>query len=324
MTTGINLKKIFYSISLIIIFVSPGIAAEQKKQSGSAESADDYSGELPEVVIKGGQRAKIASEKPPLAIPLDMDEPLQPVKEVEQDILKRQPEALRNPSAGFASTLYNKNLVLPARIRLAKDPVKVFYPLRDILSLSPAQFQEVGTGWEMIVTDPEGHAFTKFSGRGLPPANVPWNGRNNKSEIVEPGKKYSLVINYNDTRNQQRTYVGEPFSFDGIVHQEPEGLMISLALSALFETKKDTDIESIKESGMDILRECADWIKRFYFNYPVQVECGSKTIGIANARAQAAAKALRTFLLLPRGEIPISGFASDTPDEWLDIIVANR
>jgi hypothetical protein len=319
--TFIILGAVFFGFALLVH------SAERKnssKSSASKTKENPTQGELPEVLIKGGQKAGVASEKPQLDIPMNADESLQPVLDIEQDILKRQPEALRNPSAGFSSVFYNKNLILPSRIRLARDPLKVFYPLRDILSLSPAQYEEVGTGWELIVTDSEGHAFAKFSGKGLPPANVPWNGRNDKGDSVEPGKNYSSVINYTDIRNQPRTYVGDSFSFDGVVHQEPEGLMISLNVPAIFENQTGSDQEIIKESGIDLLKETADLIKRFYFNFPIQVECGAKTITVAKNRAQTLSKTLGSLLLMPRGEIPIKPVVSDYSEEWVDIIITNR
>jgi hypothetical protein len=314
-------KAKFFSYLLFFGLMSMvGIAFSQETPPLAAEQ-----GALPEVIIKGGEKAGVRSEKPPLDIKMDMDEPLQVLLGLEEDLLERQSESLQNPSAGFASYLYNQNVVLPARSRLAKDPVKIFYPLRSILALAPSQFEQIGTGWQMTITDSEGHPFIHFSGKGLPSAHLPWNGRNERGDMIGVGKNYSTVIKYRDTQGQTRTYVGNPFSFDGIVHQEREGLLISLANSALFEPKKGAfGEEEIGESGQELLKEAADWIKRFYFTFPIRINVYAKTTTLANTRAAAIVTTLNVLLILPRREIPYSGFASGFAEERIEIIISNR
>ena len=304
----------------------PGVPGKSAPASASKGSSTMPEGELPEVVIKGGEKSGVRSEKLPLEIELNPDEAVLPAMEPEKELLQRQPESLRNPSAGFSSSLSNLKTILPARIRLAKDPVKVFYPLREILANSPSQFQEIGTGWEMTITNSEGQSFRKFNGRGLPPATIPWNGRSERSEIVNVGKNYSMVITYKDTRGQIRNFVGEPFAFDGVLHQETKGLVISLALNSIFETTRKSGLENetIGDSGQDLLQETADWIKRHYFTYPVKIDCYDKDIASANAKAQAVAQFLRSLMLLPREAFPTAGYSANTGDERIEVIISNR
>jgi len=302
----------------------PGVP--DKSSDGPKAPTPAQQGSLPEVIIKGGEKSSVRSEKPLLDMQVDLDDPALPTMEVEEDLLNRQPESLRNPRAGFSESLANQNTILPARIRLAKDPVKVFYPLREIMAISPSLSQEIGTGWEMAVTDTEGHSLRKFSGKGLPPAQVAWNGRSERAEIINVGKSYSTVITYRDTRGQIRNFVGEPFSFDGVIHQESKGLIISLSIPAVFEPKKGfVEEEVIGDSGTDLLQESADWIKRYFFTYPIRVECYSKDANQATSRAQGIAKSLGAMLLLPRGEISANGAAiSNVNFERIDIVIANR
>jgi hypothetical protein len=302
----------------------PGVPQRQESDGPAPAAMEDNQGNLPEVVIKGGEKSAIGSEKPPLEIQSDPDQPVQPVLEVEEDLLKRQPEGMRNPQAGFFPSLASQNAIVPGRIRLARDPVKVFYPLREIMAVSPSLSQEIGTGWEMVVTDTEGRSLRKLSGKGLPPATVPWNGRSERGEIIGVGKSYSTVIIYRDVRGQARNFVGEPFSFDGIIHQESKGLVISLSVPALFDNKKTGEGEAVSYSGMELLQEASDYIKRYYFTYPVRVECYSKDDATAQSRAQVTAKTLGGLLLLPRGEIPSSGTFADSINERVDIVIANR
>ncbi|OGR82320.1 MAG: hypothetical protein A2902_00980 [Elusimicrobia bacterium RIFCSPLOWO2_01_FULL_64_13] len=283
------------------------------------------SGVLPEVIIKGGDKRGVRSEKPPLKIEMDPNEPVLPAMEVEREPLERQPESLRSPRAGFAESLHNQNAVLPARTRLAKDPVKVFYPLREILAVSPSLFQEIGTGWEMVITDSDGKRFRRFDGRGLPPGSLPWNGRSDSGHIAEVGKTYSFVISYKDTRGQSRNFVGEPFRFDGVIHQESRGLVISLASQAVFERDKGFgEQEAVSDSGTDLLQETADWIRRNYFTLPIKVDGYAKNSQQAETRAATVARAMEKILLLPRPDIASSGAMSGLQEERIEVTIINR
>lgn len=303
----------------------PGVPEKEQATETPKKQPTVPQGQLPEVIIKGGEKTGVASEKPLLDVQVNPDEAVLPTMEVEDEFLKRQPETLRNPRAGFAESLANSRTILPARIRLARDPVKIFYPLREIMATSPSLVQEIGTGWELVITDTEGHPFRKFSGGGLPPGNISWNGRSEKGEIIGAGKTYSIVINYKDIRGQARNFVGDSFSFDGVIHQESKGLTISLAFPSLFEAKKGfAESETIGDSGLGLLQEVADWIKRYYFTYPVRVECYSSDDSLSLSRSQAVAKILASILLLPRGELSANGTVADLSKERVDIVIGNR
>ncbi len=324
--------KFLYALSIILTVTSlvdaevapqkqmlPGVP--QKSSSGGAQ------GSLPEVVIKGGERSGVKSERKLLEVEVNPDDAIQPTLDVEDDLLARQPEAMSsNPKSGTAQFLANPRLIVPARFQIAKDPVKVFYPLRQIMAVSPSLSQEIGTGWEMVVTDTEGRSFRKFSGRGLPPANISWNGRSDRAEIVGVGKNYSPVITYQDIRGQNRNFVGEPFSFNGVMHQESKGLIISLSPDAVFDGKKSpgSDSESIGNGGKALLEEATDWIKRNYYTFPLRIESYGKNDTVATARGATVSKTLGEMLLLHRGEIPASGSITDPGNERIDIVVANR
>ncbi len=322
--------KLHHILAIAVAFGSTATAeVAQQKQAlpGIPERTQSGAqGSMPEVVIKGGERSGVKSERKLLEVELNPDDPIQPTLEVEEDMLGSQPEAMSNPKSGTAQYLANPRLIVPARFQIAKDPVKVFYPLRQIMAVSPTLSQEIGTGWEMVITDTEGRSFRKFSGRGLPPSNISWNGRSDRAEIVGVGKNYSPVITYQDIRGQTRNFVGEPFTFNGVMHQESKGLIISLSPDAVFDGKKSagSDRESIGDNGMALLEEAADWVKRNYYTFPLRIESYGKSETLAGSRGETVAKTLGKMLLLHRGEIPASGSVTDPGNERIDIIVANR
>lgn len=280
---------------------------------------------LPEVVIKGGEKKGLSGEKPLLDLPVDPLEAVQTTLGVETEHLLRLPDSLRASRIGHSETLSNDLAILPARDRLAKEPVMTFYPLREILSLPQPYAQEVGKGWEMAITDSEGHPFRKFSGKGLPPLNLRWEGRGGSGEMMDVGQNYTMVITYKDQRSHPRNFVGKPFSFDGIIHQESKGLVLTLASSSLFEQKQDySEDEEIGESGMELLKESADWIKRNFYNYPVRLEGFFKDTRKAQSRLAQVGKNLESLLLIPRGKTPAQFFATESKSEHIDILIGNR
>lgn len=284
----------------------------------------DSSG-LQEVVIHGGERSGVGSKKPPLEIKLNPDEPILPAMAPEEDLLQKQPESLMTQKTGLTEPLASLRAILPARIRLAKDPVKTFYPLRQIMATSPSLSQEIGSGWEMAITDTDGRSFRKFSGGGLPPATIEWNGQSDRSEVVSAGKTYSTVITYRDIRGHARNLVGDPFSFDGVIHQEPQGLVITLSLESLFDKKLPNKTEeTIGDLGNELLEETADWVKRYYFTYPVKVQCYCQSQTQAISKAKLVADVLTSSLILTNNDIPANGTVSDANNERVDIIITNR
>jgi len=331
------MKRLTVMPNTIILFVAIVLALWMPK-AGSAQdlpgvpqqnafdqSIGGYQDQLPEVIIRGGKKSGVRSNKPTLDLQFDPDEPIHSAIEPEEELLQRQPESLRNPRAGFAESLANSVVILPARIRLAKNPVRVFYPLRQIMAISPSLSQEIGTGWEMAITNTDGRSFRKFSGGGLPPATIQWNGRSNRGEIVRAGNTYSTVITYKDIRGQSRNLVGEPFHFNGVIHQESRGLIITLSVASVFDRGFNPgDNETIRLLGLELLKESTDWIKRYYYTYPIRIECHSSNRNLAIARAQAVGKVLASLLLFPQGDIPANGNATDISRERIDIIITNR
>lgn len=290
-----------------------------------AESKNSSSPQLPEVIIKGGEKRGIEGEKPLVQMELNAWEPVQPILETEETLLKRQPDFIRSSRVGFVEYLANTRAIVPARMLLAKEPVTTFYPLREIFSSGPSETQELGKGWEIAISGREGESFRKFAGKSLPPATLPWDGRGTKGEMMQPGKNYSLIITYKNSARQSRNYIGKPFSFDGIVHQEPHGLVISLAVNALFKKKDEfSGKETITELGMALLEESADWIKRYYYNSPLKVEAVSKDQNMAQTRISEVATILESLLLRPAGEITTQTLPPQNGSERIDIIIINR
>ena len=281
------------------------------------------SAQLPEVTIKGGEKSIIEGEKPLLQIEVDSLEAAKPILEAEEDQLRRQPELIRSMRVGFAESMVNRQLILPARMSLAREPIKIFYPLREIFSSSTQSQEEIGKGWEIAISNGEGRPFRKYSGKSIPPSMISWDGRSDQGEMMQVGQNYSLVILYKDTHRHARNFVGKPFSFDGIIHQEAQGLAISFSANALFEAKKDFSlVEARRESGMELLKEAADWIKRYYFGYPLKIESYSKNLARAKSRSEEIKKIIETLLIRPQGEI--SSNSQESENERVDIMIANR
>ncbi|MBI2118762.1 MAG: hypothetical protein HYT97_03940 [Elusimicrobia bacterium] len=307
-----NKSLIFFSS----LFLIAHLYAQEKPSLTSPQ--------LPEVTIKGGDKKGLEGEKPLLEIEVNSLEPALPALEIEEDLLQKNPEALRDERVGYPKTLSNVRTILPARTRLVKEPVKTFYPLREIVS--EISSENLAKGWEMVIADSEGHPFHTFKGKSLPPAKILWTGRNETNQMMEVGKNYSTVLTCKDNRGQSRNLISKPFWFEGILHQEAKGLFISLSPNALFKEKEEnTDQFKISELGVDLLKESADWIKRYAFTLPLEVEYYFiKEEPLAQTKAQIISKFLSDQLILPEGRIPIHTHPSQKNSEEIALIIGNR
>ena len=144
--------------------------------------------------------------------------------------------------------------------------------------------------------------------------------------MMEVGKNYSTVLICKDNRGQSRNLISKPFWFEGILHQEAKGLFISLSPNALFKEKEETtDQIKISELGVELLKESADWIKRYAFTLPLEVEYYFvKEEPLAQTKVQIISKFLSDQLILPLERIPFRTVPSQKNSEEIALIIGNR
>ncbi len=283
-------------------------------------------GSMPqEVVIKGEGGSKLKATKPPLDLVVDPFDSIRESLKPDQQMLlaespltvvwrRTHPEFLRNP-----------RVIQPWRTLFSERPGFVFRPrdqLFEVLGRKIEPREAKRFQWELSIADEEGKVFQQYEGSGAPPEEILWSGQNEQDEWLRAGKAYSPVYKFTDSSGTPYTRAGRPLKERGVVHQERNGLFISVDSTALFGGAKESG--SLQGEGEGILRAAADYIKRRHPGVPLRVEAYSSTRELAERQAQTVTDFLvRELMLMPQD---ISSEARKEPysEQRLDIVLVNR
>lgn len=82
--------------------------------------------------------------------------------------------------------------------------------------------------WSARIQDPTGQPFKEFSGIGVPPRTIAWNGRSTKGELVQSADDYPIVVNVKDDVGNAAS-VKRSISVDVLVIQEDDRLKIIIS-----------------------------------------------------------------------------------------------
>src|SRR6185503_7103329 len=91
---------------------------------------------------------------------------------------------------------------------------------------SVARFQPAVRGterWKLTVADSRGQTVALFEGKGDPPKEIVWDGRNVSGAPVAPGITYSYVFEAVDKAGNKRNFVGEGFRISAYRIESPTG-----------------------------------------------------------------------------------------------------
>ena len=287
-------------------------------------SMAEQKGEIPDVVIEGKDSLKLTSEKPALEIPIEQNKELRLCLATEKEILLIKPRGWeKQPQDAIPAIAKSNQVIVPLSRRLSELEACVFYPLKELKSVyneQDLQKTKKSGFWELVVADESGEIFRRYSGKGLPPENIVFDGKNDGGRMLEAGAPYSPVLRY-----MGRTSAGRTFTAAGVVHQEQAGFLISLDFKALYKAPPELLQEnSFSAAGAEMLQETADRIKKDYFNYPVKVEVYCKNRELAVKTAGQVAKELSKMLLRGEDEIKYEGKLSAKSVERVEVKVDNR
>lgn len=278
-----------------------------------------------EVVIKGEGGSKLKATKPPLDLVVDpFDSIRESLKPDQQMLLAESPLTVvwRRTHPEF---LRNSRVIQPWRTLFSERPGFVFRPrdqLFEVLGRKIEPREAKRFQWELSIADEEGKVFQQYEGSGAPPEEILWTGQNEQDEWLRAGKAYSPVYKFTDPSGTPYTRAGKPLKERGVVHQERNGLFISVDSTALFGGAKESG--TLQGEGEGILRAAADYIKRRHPGVPLRVEAFSSTRELAERQAQTVTDFLvRELMLMPQD---ISSEARKEPysEQRLDIVLVNR
>ena len=283
-------------------------------------------GDMPaEVVIKGTGGGKLKANKPPLKIEVDpFDSNRESLKPDQALLLAESPLTVvwRRTHPEF---LRSDRVIEPWRMTFSERAGIVFSPLKqlgEVLQKKVENKDSKDFEWMLTIADEEGKVFQQYSGSDYPPKEIVWNGQNDQGEWIRAGKAYSPVYVFTDKGGYPYTRAGEPIRFKGIVHQERDGVHVSLDSTILFGTDKAA--KDPTKDGLGLLRASADLIKRRYSGTPIRVEsyAGSKTL--AETQAQAVENYLIQELMLLPQDIATDSLKTPYAEQRLEIILVNR
>jgi len=226
----------------------------------AAQAADAPSGVVPDVVIQAEDRRPVMREKPAIDLPLKLDQPLQEDVDSDDGVRARLPSDLSKTTA-FAPGLSQSPLsASPSSNWIVAasrgEPVRVLFPRRELQAVE-ASFAKGGK-WEVVVADSEGKAFRKYSGEGVPPEQLEFDGRDDAGQWLAVGHAYTPVLTYRDDV-RVRTAMGKSFALAGLSLESPRAIW--LAPRALFAPSASPELSP---EGKTILREASQLVQRHY------------------------------------------------------------
>ncbi|MBI5597785.1 MAG: hypothetical protein HY928_16995 [Elusimicrobia bacterium] len=304
----------------------PEDGASPKTSETETAIGEHPSGEMPqEVVIKGTGGNKLKVNKPPLSIEVDEYESIRESLKPDQNLLLAESPLTVVWRRTHPEFLRNERVILPALTTFSERPGIVFSPkdqLQEVLGRKLEGREERNYQWSLTIADEEGKVFQHYEGAGSPPEEIVWSGENDQGEWIRAGRAYSPVYMYTDPGGTPFTRAGDPLRYKGVVHQERDGLHISLDSQSLFGRAKAS--EEVEKEGLMILRSAADLVKRKYNNVPIRVEVYAGAKALAERQAQAVERYLVSELMLTAQDINTDSLAVGYADQRVEFILVNR
>jgi hypothetical protein len=164
------------------------------------------------LTVEGEDRVHIEFVRPPLVVTLD------PVKVPgldlgsTRDVLDRTTPDLATPFTRLSAAERSRYLGKPWLRQYAMGSVAHFRPA--VKSVER---------WKLIVADSRGQTVASFQGRGEPPKEIAWDGRNPAGQPVVPGLTYSYAFEAYDKAGNKRNFVGQGFTVSSYRIDGPGG-----------------------------------------------------------------------------------------------------
>ncbi len=284
-------------------------------------------GVLPEVLIKARESRRMTSSKPLLDVPVDRFETLRLSLEPDQSLLIPHPPEIEAWRSNHPAFLYVPRTVEPWRL-IFSEHFGITFHLKDNLysavgrKLTKKEVKKYG--WNLTIVDKEGKAFQRYTGENDMPDEIVWNGSTEKGLWLKAGHSYSAIFKFTDPSGALHTGQIVPIDrLDSVSYQEDSGYYIELDSLTLFGPKK-LGREIAGPEGEDLMHAVSDFIKRRYFNIPVQVTVFSRNKELAVAQALVVKNQLLDGLRYAPDSILTSGIAAPYSEQRTGIILFNR
>ena len=284
-------------------------------------------GVLPEVLIKAKESRRMTSVKPGLDVPVDRFETIRDSLQADQSLFTPHPPEIAAWRRNHPEFLCVPRVIEPWRT-IFGEHFGITFHLKDNLyyavgkKLTGEEAREYS--WSLTIVDEDGKAFQSYKGASDMPAEIFWSGRNEKGLWLRAGHSYSAIFKFTDPSGALHTGQILPIDrLDSVTYQQDSGYYVELDSLILFGPNK-LGREIARPKGEGLMRAVADFVKRRYFNVPVQVTVFSRDKKLALAQALAVKNHLLDGLMYAPDSIVTSGVAAPYSEQRTDIILFNR
>lgn len=268
-------KKAFFFCAFHLIFFLLAAASFAADSSGESESKQ---GALPEVLIEAEHNKPLSLEKPPLDFQVEENEPVETLlQKTDRSLMDKLPTEIIQSNAFKPEVSVSSKVVVPIEDWIVRpwkgEPAHIFH-LQKILSQIHAfkdnRSERKKSSWELEVADNEGKAFRRFSGRGLVPKKLFFDGRSDEGKWLQVGEVYMGVLRLSDSGGHIHTAYSQPFKLAGLSVKESHGFRIALDERVLFSSS--TARPRLSSFGRELLSEAAQLVERYYPGFSLEAE----------------------------------------------------
>jgi len=264
------------------------------------------------VTITGEDKLKLTTKKPSLDIKENMNDAVPSYTITEERLFSVSPPTFSIWSQDYSAVMDSKQVACPYLKKLIRDTVVTFYPQTK---------GEVITSWNLVITDDKGREFKRFNGTSVLPNNITWDGRSDKNKAIDVDTAYTYIFSYIDVVGTPHTIMGNPFSIDALVHQEKDGLVITLSSRILFDQSAD-DVQ-IKPEALSLMQEVIDEIKNYY-GLPIEIEAYEDSVAMAKAQTEVLNNLLAERLFVRNEQIKTTTHRIKKQKPYFNVVVNNR
>ena len=291
-----------------------------------ASSTATYTEAPEEVVIKSESAEDVRTKKPPLKVKADKFESIAQSLEADKRLFLFESADFVSFSRNHPEKLLSARIIRPGRTSFSERSVITFYPLRKFDEVFGNAYDDKNAKdlqWTLSITDEEGKIFQKYSGSGLPPETLSWEGENAQHEWVRAGHSYAPIYVFLNESGAPKTIIGELVKFTAIVYQKGGNLTISLDSSSLFGPNKSARVLD-KQKGEPLLVAAADLVKRRYYNTPLRVKVFAQAKDLAGQQAELVRNFLKASLMSSENLLTFEGLEDTYSQQRTDIIILNK
>ncbi len=256
-------------------------AAADSQNGGNAASGQ---GVLPEVLIEAEHNKPLPLSKPPLSFDVKEDQPIEKIlKQTDRSLMNRLPSQILKSNVFKPEISVSSRVIIPSQIWIVRpwagDFAHVFHPqniLSSIHAFEDNRNERKKAVWEMDVVDGEGKSIQHFSGSGVVPKRIPFDGKDKDGKWIEVGETYMGVLKNTDSQGRIHTAYGRPFKIAGLSLKNSSSFSIDLDAGVLFSTS--SAVLEFSPFGRELIVEAAQLLQRYYPGFSVAASLSSKRL----------------------------------------------